>query len=78
MFNLRQMFACGTACVVTPVDRILYIRQGNGRAGRMEDMQIPMPNSDDEPLNIMQRLYKAITDIYYGRQKREEWTRIVV
>ncbi|KAL3076088.1 hypothetical protein niasHT_034152 [Heterodera trifolii] len=75
--RLRQIFACGTACVVTPVGRILYIRQGNGRAGRMEDMQIPMPNSD-EPLNIMQRLYKAITDIYYGRQKREEWTRIVV
>uniref|UniRef100_A0A914IG29 Branched-chain-amino-acid aminotransferase n=1 Tax=Globodera rostochiensis TaxID=31243 RepID=A0A914IG29_GLORO len=75
--RLRQIFACGTACVVAPVGRILYIRHGNGRAGRMEDMAIPVP-SPDEPKNIMERLYKAITDIYYGRMERQEWTRIVV
>ncbi|KAL3073439.1 hypothetical protein niasHT_012873 [Heterodera trifolii] len=69
--RLFQIFGSGTACAVSPVGRILYREPGTGQ---MEELLIPTITSG---ANVMQRLYKTITDIQYGKVIRSDWTRTV-
>lgn len=52
-----QMFGAGTACVVSPVGRILYKNQ---KTNSLEELLIPTMNAKD---NLMQRFYDTIMDI---------------
>uniref|UniRef100_A0A915PTP6 Branched-chain-amino-acid aminotransferase n=1 Tax=Setaria digitata TaxID=48799 RepID=A0A915PTP6_9BILA len=65
--RLYEMFGTGTACVVCPVDRILY---KNPSTGDFEEMVIP--TMTHEP-NLMQKLYQTVVDIQYGKMKIPEW-----
>jgi len=60
--RVMEMFGCGTACVVAPIESILY--QG-------EKLAIPTMHHENPLWN---RLYTQLTDIQYGRVSREEWT----
>ena len=57
-----EMFGCGTACVVAPIQSILY--QGN-------KLEIPTMNHE---LPLWNKLYTQLTDIQYGRVIKKEWT----
>lgn len=65
--RLLQMFGAGTACVVSPVGRIVY---HNRQTDTYEELNIPTMESKP---NLMQRFYNDILDIQYGRQHREGW-----
>ena len=60
--RVMEMFGCGTACVVAPIESILY--QGTKLA-------IPTMNHE---LPLWNQLYAKLTDIQYGRVIKEEWT----
>nr|CAB3225222.1 branched-chain-amino-acid aminotransferase, cytosolic [Phallusia mammillata] len=63
--RLLEMFGAGTACVVCPISRILYMEQ---------DLSIPtMENGPD----VASRFYQELTDIQYGRVSHE-WSHTVV
>ncbi|VBB30070.1 unnamed protein product [Acanthocheilonema viteae] len=66
--RMYEMFGTGTACVVCPVDRILY---ENPSTGNCEEMVIP--TMTHEP-NLMQKFHQTIIDIQYGKIKMPEWT----
>lgn len=59
--QLYEIFGCGTACVVSPVGRILYRNKSKGN--EYEDMIIP--TMEHKP-NLMQKLYDSIVDIQVG------------
>uniref|UniRef100_A0A914RKY6 Uncharacterized protein n=1 Tax=Parascaris equorum TaxID=6256 RepID=A0A914RKY6_PAREQ len=59
--QLYEIFGCGTACVVSPVGRILYRNKSSGND--YEDMIIP--TMEHKP-NLMQKLYDSIVDIQVG------------
>lgn len=65
------MFGTGTACVVSPIGKILY---HNRKTNAYEELLIP--TMSHKP-NIMQRCYDAITDIQYGRVEQPGWMREV-
>uniref|UniRef100_F1L596 branched-chain-amino-acid transaminase n=1 Tax=Ascaris suum TaxID=6253 RepID=F1L596_ASCSU len=71
--RLYEIFGCGTACVVSPVGRILYRNKSKGN--EYEDMIIP--TMEHKP-NLMQKLYDSIVDIQYGKVPRPEWLHDVV
>ncbi|VDK59541.1 unnamed protein product [Anisakis simplex] len=71
--RLYEMFGTGTACVVSPVGRILY--KNVKKNGEIEDLVIP--TMEHKP-NVMQRIYDTITDIQHARIPREDWMRLVV
>lgn len=54
---MYEMFGTGTACVVSPVDRILY---KNPSTGDLEKMEIQ--TMTHKP-NLMQKLYQTVVDI---------------
>ena len=60
--RVMEMFGCGTACVVAPIQSILY--QGN-------KLEIPTMNHE---LPLWNKLYTQLTDIQYGRVIKKEWT----
>ena len=60
--RVLEMFGCGTACVVAPIESILY--QG-------EKLAIPTM-SHDHPL--WNKFYVQLTDIQYGKIIKKEWT----
>ncbi|KHJ87551.1 aminotransferase, class IV [Oesophagostomum dentatum] len=64
--RVYEMFGAGTAVVVSPVNMILYDVDG-----KEEKLEIPQL---DAAKSVMQRLFKAITDIQYGRASRPGWT----
>ncbi|GMT35106.1 hypothetical protein PFISCL1PPCAC_26403, partial [Pristionchus fissidentatus] len=66
--RLLQMFGAGTACVVSPVGKIVY---HNRKADKYEEWHIP--TMEAKP-NLMQRFYEHINDIQYGRIDRPGWT----
>ncbi|CAG9532438.1 unnamed protein product [Cercopithifilaria johnstoni] len=66
--RMYEMFGTGTACVVSPVDRVLY---KNTSTGDLEEMVIP--TMTHKP-NLMQKLYQTVVDIQYGKIKMPEWT----
>uniref|UniRef100_A0A0N4ZW94 Branched-chain-amino-acid aminotransferase n=1 Tax=Parastrongyloides trichosuri TaxID=131310 RepID=A0A0N4ZW94_PARTI len=67
--RVYQVFGSGTACVVSPVGRILH---KNKITGVYDELLIPTMEAKN---NVMQRLYTAIMDIQYGRVEKPEWTR---
>jgi len=69
--RVLQIFGAGTACVVSPVGRILY---KNKKTHEYEELLIPTMESQP---NVMQRLYDTIIDIQYGRIDYPGWTRVV-
>lgn len=62
--RVKEMFGSGTACVVSPVGRILY--QG-------ENLHIPCEGSFPP---LASRLLKELTDIQYGRTP-SDWSCII-
>lgn len=58
--RVREVFGAGTACLVCPVNKILYMGK---------DIVI---NESDEPMELTKRFYKEISDIHYYR-KPHEW-----
>lgn len=59
--TLKEMFLCGTAAVLCPVNKIRYLEK---------DIHIPTMMNENP---LYQRLYKALCDIQYGRVE-SEWT----
>lgn len=59
--TLKEMFICGTAAVLCPVNKIRYLNK---------DIYIPTMSSENP---LYQRLFKTLTDIQYGRIE-SEWT----
>jgi len=68
--RLKQIFGAGTACIVSPVGRILY---RNPHTQSYEDLLIPTMQAG----TLMQRLYTTILEIQYGRIDMPGWCRIV-
>ncbi|HLS74188.1 MAG TPA: branched-chain amino acid aminotransferase [Actinomycetaceae bacterium] len=64
--SVREVFACGTAAVITPIGRL---------AGETFDVTV----ADGGPGALTQRLYEQLTDIQYGRtEDKHGWvTRLV-
>lgn len=53
--RLIEIFGAGTACIVSPVNRIKYLN---------ENIHLPMDNESDK---ISSRLLERISEIYYGK-----------
>jgi branched-chain amino acid aminotransferase len=68
---MLQMFGTGTACAVSPIESVVHRDQ---QSGRIEEFQIPTMTSGAD---LMQRFYKAVTDIQYGLVDRPGWVHIV-
>jgi len=62
--RLKEMFGSGTACVVCPVNRILFLKEN-----------IPIPTMDTGA-EVANRFYKELTDIQYGRREHK-WSVVV-
>ena len=62
--RLKEMFGAGTACVVSPVEKILYV----------DDMLNIPTMSEGAP--IAMRFYNELTDIQYGRTK-SDWSELI-
>jgi len=62
--QLKEMFGSGTACVVCPVNRILFLKEN-----------IPIPTMDTGA-EVANRFYKELTDIQYGRREHK-WSVVV-
>jgi branched-chain amino acid aminotransferase len=69
--RMLQMFGAGTACVVAPVNKILY---KNKATKEYENLYIP--TMEAQP-NLMMRFYNVINDIMYGRMDWPGWMRTV-
>jgi len=70
--RVMQIFGAGTACVVSPVGRILY---RNPTSSQHEELLIPTMSSK---ANIMQRFFDIIMDMQYGRNPcMPEWIHVV-
>ncbi|PAV75677.1 hypothetical protein WR25_15172 isoform B [Diploscapter pachys] len=67
--RLFEMFGAGTACVVSPVGKILY---HNKATDVYEEWKIPTMKNNP---NLMQRFYETIIDIQYGRTTFRDWMR---
>lgn len=63
--RVREVFGAGTACVVCPVGSLLY---------KGQTYQIPTMQNGPE---LATRFFKELTDIQYGRTKRD-WAPVVV
>ena len=60
--NLLEFFGAGTACVVSPVNRIVF---------KGKDIHIPTGGE------LSARIYKTLTDIHYARITPHKWMREV-
>lgn len=65
--QMHEMFGTGTACVVSPVERILY---KDPSTGDFEEMVIP--TITHRP-NLMQKLYQTIVDIQVIINLLKKW-----
>jgi len=63
--RIKEIFGSGTACIVCPVDKILY-----------NDEFINIPTIENGGFKIAERFYKELTDIQYGR-KPHAWSYLV-
>ncbi|KAJ1346891.1 hypothetical protein KIN20_001815 [Parelaphostrongylus tenuis] len=64
--RVHEFFASGTAVIVTPIEKVLYV------TGEQEEtLRFPAKDHDN---SLSQRMLKALTDIYYGRVSRPGWT----
>ncbi len=59
--RLREVFGCGTACMVQPVERLA---RASGEA-------FDAPFHADDPTTLTARLTRALSDIQYGRVEHE-------
>nr|XP_033816010.1 branched-chain-amino-acid aminotransferase, mitochondrial isoform X1 [Geotrypetes seraphini] len=62
--RVKEMFGAGTACVVCPVNRILYMKQN-----------YHVPTMENGP-DLAKRFLKELSDIQYGRTA-SDWTHLV-
>lgn len=62
--RIKEMFGSGTACMVCPVNKILY-----------EDENIYIPTMENGP-DLTKRFHTELNDIQYGR-KEHEWTTVI-
>ncbi|XP_074872157.1 branched-chain-amino-acid aminotransferase, mitochondrial isoform X3 [Carettochelys insculpta] len=53
--RVRELFGCGTACVISPISHILY-----------QGQNYPIPTMENGP-QLAQRFLKELMDIQYGR-----------
>ncbi|CAB3400163.1 unnamed protein product [Caenorhabditis bovis] len=67
--RLYEMFGAGTACVVSPVGKILY---HNKETDDYEEWHIPTMVSK---YGVMKRFFNTINDIQYGRIIKDNWVR---
>lgn len=58
------MFGAGTACIVSPIERIQYIE---------EDLEIPTMKQDNA---IFRLILQTLTDIQYGKIEHP-WARVL-
>ncbi|XP_075924611.1 branched-chain-amino-acid aminotransferase, cytosolic-like isoform X3 [Petromyzon marinus] len=63
--RVKEMFGAGTACVVCPVDRVLYHGQN-----------LHIPTMENDGPKIATRFLQVLTDIQYGRTE-SEWMHLV-
>jgi len=63
-FQIKEMFGSGTACMVCPVNRILY---------NNENLYIPTMENGPE---LTKRFHKELNDIQYGR-KEHPWADVI-
>lgn len=67
-FQLRGVFGTGTAATITSVNMIKHALPD----GKLDEIECPVdPNSE------MFKFKQHLTDIYYGKIQRPEWTTIV-
>lgn len=55
------MFGTGTACVVSPIERIFYLG---------ENLMIP---TMEQNTPVFKRILKELTDIQYGKTANHPW-----
>jgi branched-chain amino acid aminotransferase len=58
------MFGSGTACIVSPIERIFYLG---------ENLMIPTMEQEKA---VFRRVQKELTDIQYGR-KKHPWAVVI-
>lgn len=63
--RVLEMFGTGTACVVSPIEKILF-----------QDQLLQIPCTMDKQ-SLTKRLLNAITDIQYGRVPNHEWCELI-
>ena len=64
--EMSEAAACGTACVISPIDKV--IDPENNRIYRLSD----------EPGPVLTKLYHALKDIQYGRaEDRHGWCEVI-
>ena len=64
--DMDEAAACGTACVISPINKVL-----DPERGRIYDF-------GDEPGPVLTKLYHALKDIQYGRaEDRHHWCDVI-
>jgi branched-chain amino acid aminotransferase len=64
--DMSEAAACGTACVISPIDKVVDTEKNK------------VYSFGDEPGPVLSRLYHALKDIQYGRSPdTHNWTEIV-
>lgn len=64
--EMQEAAACGTACVISPIDKV--VDPDNGITY----------NISSEPGPVLTKLYNALQDIQYGRTKdKHHWCEII-
>ena len=64
--DMQEAAACGTACVISPIDKVIDADKGN------------IYSFGNEPGPILTKLYNALQDIQYGRAKdTHRWCEII-
>ena len=64
--QMSEAAACGTACVISPIDKVIDTEKGKTYS------------FGDEPGQVLTKLYHALKDIQYGRaEDRHHWCEIV-
>ena len=64
--QMHELFGAGTACVVCPVDKIVY------RTKQDVMRTLHIPTMAQQPC-LMQKFFDTVTRIQYGEVKRPEW-----
>ena len=64
--DMSEAAACGTACVISPMDKVIDAERG------------VTYSFGPEPGPVLSELYRALKDIQYGRaEDKHGWTEIV-
>lgn len=60
--RLIEMFGCGTASAITPIERIIFKQS----SGNMVDLRLPTMEQHNP---LFQRIFQFFIDVQLGRQK---------